>query len=348
MFVMLPRIRGCSIYRHDVGTATGMRLHPAYTPCEWEHQQHALEVWLPRVVEEEWPWRAASMEDADIALVDGLDLARWCTVTRMLHMAGAFNREQSRVQTCNGATAKGACGSWRLALANGRPSPASSASPQWLCKHDRWASALAELQRRANGSRAIRWTRQGAIKQSMGWDPDGTPEYSGHRSPPLPAGIDPGFGTNVSTGLILSEETRRAFFEHALQDPMLRRLRVRGPLLKVVALTSVECDPPYACAACPPVPADVLLLEDFHNSETTAADHHVVPHVVSRPAWLVGEPGASPPTPVLPWPRRQLLFFHGHIPKVYWRKTRYQLWKQLRRSSHVTLSSSTINCTVGA
>ena len=48
-----------------------------------------------------------------------------------------------------------------------------------------------------------------------------------------------------------------------------------------------------------------------------------------------------------PWQQRKLLFFAGHIPKLYIRPTRYQIWRQLRRVPNVTLLSSTLYCGYG-
>ena len=77
----------------------------------------------------------------------------------------------------------------------------------------------------------------------------------------------------------------------------------------------------------------------------------LTPYVVSRPSWLVGEAsggdGVEAPTPP-PWAARKLLFFSGHVPKVTIAPLRFELWKQLRRSEHVTALSSTIGCSVGA
>lgn len=47
-------------------------------------------------------------------------------------------------------------------------------------------------------------------------------------------------------------------------------------------------------------------------------------------------------------PATRLLFFAGHVPKLFQSLTRYLLWKQLRNDSRATTQSRTINCTVGA
>ena len=89
-------------------------------------------------------------------------------------------------------------------------------------------------------------------------------------------------------------------------------------------------------------PADVLLLVDHKPREFDA----VTPYVVSQPDWLVGVAG-SPAPPAPHWEGRKLLFIAGHTPKLTQSTTRYLLWKQLRRSQHVTALSSTIGCNVG-
>ena len=71
----------------------------------------------------------------------------------------------------------------------------------------------------------------------------------------------------------------------------------------------------------------------------------LVPYVVSQPAWLVGQQAAA----VAPeWHRRKLLFFAGHVPKLYLSDTRYLLWDAYRKQEEqVTILSPTIGCTVG-
>ena len=56
--------------------------------------------------------------------------------------------------------------------------------------------------------------------------------------------------------------------------------------------------------------------------------------------------GLAPPTPR--WEERKLIFIAGHTPKLSQSATRYLLWKQLRRSPHVTALSSTIGCNVAS
>lgn len=96
----------------------------------------------------------------------------------------------------------------------------------------------------------------------------------------------------------------------------------------------------------------------------------ISPFVVADPPWLVAEqPEEEPsfPLPRTPWASRKLLFFAGHVPKLYVSRTRYRLWSALRPYAEsfvaasgpaaaaasagnlsVTLVSSTLRCSVGA
>jgi hypothetical protein len=77
------------------------------------------------------------------------------------------------------------------------------------------------------------------------------------------------------------------------------------------------------------------------------------PFVLPRePSWLVEPLGRAPETETKDargrprWEQRRLLFFAGHVPKLYFSTTRYLLWDQLRRDERATTSSYDINCTV--
>ena len=77
----------------------------------------------------------------------------------------------------------------------------------------------------------------------------------------------------------------------------------------------------------------------------------LAPFVLSKPWWLVGasRKATDPPAPAeVPWDQRRLLFFAGHVPKLYIAPTRYHIWKQIRRHPGVTALSATINCTIGS
>ena len=115
---------------------------------------------------------------------------------------------------------------------------------------------------------------------------------------------------------------------------------------KLLVLTNRECQPPWAHVWKPPV---FVMLTDHNAGKYDAT----VPFVVSRPPWLVGAAGAEPPAAVsrasqTAWSARRLLFFTGHVPKLYINPTRYHIWRQVRREPGVTALSATINCTVGS
>ena len=115
---------------------------------------------------------------------------------------------------------------------------------------------------------------------------------------------------------------------------------------KLLVLTNRECQPPWAHVWKPPV---FVMLTDHNAGKYDAT----VPFVVSRPPWLVGAAGSEPPPAVsraskTAWSARRLLFFTGHVPKLYINPTRYHIWRQVRREPGVTALSATINCTVGS
>mmetsp|Transcript_15598 Transcript_15598/g.37420 ORF Transcript_15598/g.37420 Transcript_15598/m.37420 type:complete len:480 (+) Transcript_15598:334-1773(+) len=118
---------------------------------------------------------------------------------------------------------------------------------------------------------------------------------------------------------------------------------------KLLPLTSVECGLPWrgwANGWAPPSkpPRDFLFLLDHHALKLDPRRMIVSPAVVARPAWLL-EP-ASPP--LVAWSSRPLLFFAGHIPKLFVSRSRYRIWEQLVGVPNVTSLSSTLPCTVGA
>jgi hypothetical protein len=124
----------------------------------------------------------------------------------------------------------------------------------------------------------------------------------------------------------------------------------------LVPLQANMCGTPWADVRGSFRPANVLAL-----SETMRARDPwsvlVSPFVVASPSWLVEESTTAGPTGSsrteavqarVPWARRRLLFFSGHVPKLFHSSMRYLLWKQARRDPRVTARSRTIRCTVGA
>ena len=117
-----------------------------------------------------------------------------------------------------------------------------------------------------------------------------------------------------------------------------------GGAPKIVLLQYNGCTQPWTGSS---LPKDVLILREFAPDKPSKRARTIVtPFVVSKPPWLVGSAAAGAPAAV-PWDERELLFFAGHIPKLYIRPTRYQIWRQLRRVPNVTLLSSTLYCGYG-
>ena len=83
-----------------------------------------------------------------------------------------------------------------------------------------------------------------------------------------------------------------------------------------------------------------------HRTQQAALDV-TIPYAVSEPQWLAA-PRASSPVATPPFARRKLLFFGGHIPRLYTSRVRYSIWQQLRQSEHATLVSQSLSCTIGA
>ena len=100
--LVLPTLTGCRIYVHDVATASGVRLHPRYTPCGWPHVQHADETWLSQALASS-PWRVQSVADADLVYLDGHDFSRWCTASRILNMRNTQRRRKAERHAMSGS-----------------------------------------------------------------------------------------------------------------------------------------------------------------------------------------------------------------------------------------------------
>jgi len=122
--------------------------------------------------------------------------------------------------------------------------------------------------------------------------------------------------------------------------PLLSEMR--NSTTAAVVLTDNECPPPWTGFGHPERP--VIKLKDHGPGKYDA----VAPFVLSRPPWLVGRPRAMQTPSLVPWADRKLLFFAGHVPKLYIQPTRYLIWKQIRRWPKVTAISATINCTIGS
>ena len=304
----LPPPRGCRIFVMDVAD-TVATLHPSYTPCAWEHQQHAVEVWLSRALATS-PWRVSSVADADMIFLANAGFSRWCTASRVLQMryraAGKAGRIGELEPVCIDQT-------------SGPPPPPR---PQ---QH---------VGPRGRGHRPA-WARQGLVLEAK--------------------------------QLMRDEQSKRWLWRKMLaHSEALQREAVaaRGgggdgsaaPPPRVLTLTSHECPRPYhgggggggkaggkKAASNPPRPRDLVALAD----KLERPQDRLVPYVVSRPAWLVGD--AAPPYVPVAWEARKLLFMSGHVPKLFNSAVRYLLWKGLHASPHLaTVRSSTIGCNIGA
>ena len=80
----------------------------------------------------------------------------------------------------------------------------------------------------------------------------------------------------------------------------------------------------------------------------------IAPFAISSPRWLIGgsthfHDAAYRSIGVrATWRQRPLLFFGGHVPKLYVNPLRYRLWSRLRSEARVSTQSRTIGCTVAA
>ena len=113
---------------------------------------------------------------------------------------------------------------------------------------------------------------------------------------------------------------------------------------KAYVLTDNECTPPWVGSR---RLKGLIELTDQNPKENDI----LAPFVLTKPWWLVGaarrKVDAAAPVPIA-WHERRLLFFAGHVPKLYIAPTRYQIWRQIRRHPGVTTFSATLNCTIGS
>lgn len=100
---------------------------------------------------------------------------------------------------------------------------------------------------------------------------------------------------------------------------------------------------------------DMLQLVEYvsmnHMSGSFSLLRAPTPFVLpDEPTWLTTpEPsgGETGQLGTLHWSERRLLFFAGHMPKLYISRTRYLLWLQLIKDPRATVHSYDINCTIG-
>lgn len=158
---------------------------------------------------------------------------------------------------------------------------------------------------------------------------------SSHAVPPARAYV------HTSGGLLSSHPAaRKLMWKRLLEVPIIAGATGRA-LPVVLVHTNNECSPPWALAMQPP--PNILKL---HTQDRRPRPFdRVIPFAIASPDWLVGD---APPPAVPRWPARRLLFFAGHVPKLYISSTRFKIWQQLWNQSGVTVLSSTIDCTVGS
>ena len=96
----------CAVYVLDT-RASGVALHPKFTPCDWGNHQYAVEVWLRHaLISTHWAGAVTkNPQAADLVYIDA-DWSRWCTAAVDLwqialggrsNRCGAFARNKSHV-----------------------------------------------------------------------------------------------------------------------------------------------------------------------------------------------------------------------------------------------------------
>ena len=129
-----------------------------------------------------------------------------------------------------------------------------------------------------------------------------------------------------------SPTSKEALWQRVWAHPTIAAA-VAASVPVVLTLTNNECGAPWGRRE----PPRGLLLQ-MTQDRTRRPYDAVVPLALASPSWLVGAE-AAPPWPLAPWATRQLLFFAGHVPKLYISATRYKLWRQLYNRTGVTAVS---------
>ena len=82
---MLPPLRGCRIFvhEHDLSATRRVALHADYTPCDWEHHQHATVLWLSRALLASMHWTVPTAGALQPAPADA-DLICVCSSSDLL------------------------------------------------------------------------------------------------------------------------------------------------------------------------------------------------------------------------------------------------------------------------
>ena len=355
-------LQGCAIYVQD-GRVGVPQLHHDYDTCEpWDTSQFSHQRWLERAVYSS-PWRVDRPEDADVVFLAGHDFARWCVAqsvvrnraAELIHR-GEAQQLKARQHVCGRDGAEPSIdpprhyfydgrrekfGGWRPSRLDPDHSPRPKAQVDEVSKVSVLRKVLdlsahnTSLARRGhNASMARRVLVLGNAEC-----PRNLPQRE--RSMQLEASRD---------DLVL-----------LVVDGLPRRAMLRAPV------SFAEVLMPYVISERDSAPR----LEARKNSHTHSSawtSELIAPkpetNAASRPtrtpepnaanrlrAWthehtpdLVAPNGSS----TTQWSARKLLFFVGHVPKLYLSATRYWLWQQLRNSEHATALSHTLMCSVGA
>ena len=298
------------------------------SPCGWQFHQYAMEMWLERAVQR-WPHLTSNASDADVVYVSGTNFGRWCASS--LTLATQFIRKNGN--------------------AKGR------------MKYQDWVN-----NRRVDFAERFKVCPSEYVAQdNVTWAPFSEIAPDGHRM------------------LGCLEMHKRDLWSRITR---LKQMRAASSALKLVAYTDSECAAPWTHErsldsdvvlvkdrATRSRPQDIVAPFSVSSppwlshrgsvpvSSATASSASVAAASSSSPSVAVTAAAASSsasstaamtasvaPLPAAPWVERApLLFFAGHVPKLYLGQTqRYELWRQLRREPGVRAISSTINCTVGA
>ena len=219
----------------------------------------------------------------------------------------------------------------------------------------------------AAGEKYVKWQRGLAAYRYAEWhlDPFSTEvqlqasvrRMSGAWRAAAPSRADVVFAAaNLSLMCVAGKAySARSLWQHGMTPSALEldttNASRRPPPMTVVSLQYRQgCMLPWTVGSLQP--GLVLLDQIAADRPLSRAKHRaplalVVPFVISSPHWLTT--GCVAPQPQgRRWRDRPLLFFGGHVPKLYVNPLRYRLWKRLRSDPRASLQSRTIMCTVSA
>ena len=261
----------CRVYYLDVPKTTGLKLHRAYTPCDWEHNQFAADTRLHDHLANGHPWLVNNPSEADVVVIAGHGFDRWCVAQTLL---------RNKLLEAHTTYTKGEMSSGALCEAN----------------------AAVDVEE---------------------------------------CGVPHGAACKRAGKLFRSETAKRLLWEslHEAADAL------NTSVPRAIVHTNNECPPAWSNTK-RGVSLDTLMLAD----RVRRPQDGVVPFVLSRPAWLLGDaPVPSELLPSTPWASRKLVLFAGHVPKLYINPTRYLLWRAWRRElERVSIYTKDIACALTA